>query len=193
MCGGGTKKTINFKKITGGKRGLSDQLLNFLQTKPIQKLTQRLITNYEPLDLYMCLRRETCEINESNMYQLKIEPLDNELWEKTKEEFNKASEKCMGIKWPAGDYDTWGGDLWENDAHITWCYDVVTEKPYPYGRNGKDMGNYEWSESQSTAFAGSIYVCFIIPYIMVMKSIQYIDNIPESAFMFVYRGGGGRY
>ena len=169
---------------------LADELLKFLNSTAVQRETRKLLQNYDSSELYSALRKETCNKNNDGMYELKIEPVEDKLWELTKRTFNKMPEDCMTINWPAGDYNTWG-DLYDNDEHITYCYDIVTEKPYPYkGGYGDYEANEAYSRGESMAYSGSIYVCFIIPYLMAMKSLEDMPDQPPSTFMFVYRGGG---
>lgn len=194
---------------------LTEYIYNFLleNTDLIDETLTHYNLNKDELDqsniIYQHLRKEEIKLKRKGkkrskkLYSRKIYP--NRRWlflyGNTINFFSlkgkKISESILkNLSWPAGDRDNFGEFL-VNDYSETYIFGTFFSKKedYVYNKTGFDRYGYIVEEPYYNynyfPLVNSIYISFVIPYVLSRYSIKRNRTIPKGAFIFVYKGGGG--
>lgn len=192
------------KKRDIRKLNLTEIIYNFLNlnTESIESL----LATYGETDtdkLYNDLRKEHIIKSKRSgtiCYRREIVPTKNwePLYQETKKYFlfdkkKKIGEEWKELDWPASDRYTFG-DFIDNDASEPYIFGTFFEKKNENVSNKTGVDRYGYILDEESfnymPFVNSIYMCFVIPYVLAKHSISYNSDIPKGCFIFIYRGGG---
>jgi len=174
------------------KISLADSIFNFLNQKKIIKLCDKLINKYSSSkELYMNLRSESIKLvkRSKTYYKVFLDPHELELWIETKKYTNfkpDNDDAHFENLWPSGDYNTYG-DFYDMDDLKPLIYSIETDKKF-YFKNWNNI-DIQFNE-EPLDYQSSIYICFIIPFIMAKHSLNYNPKPPNGTFIFLTNSGG---